>query len=258
MPRATTPINPSTPLVELKELSYQSGEKTILEQINLQLVAGEIVTLIGPNGAGKSTLVKLILELLKPTSGSMYKRAGLRIGYMPQQLTLPSTMPINVEQFLGLTQSGPKAINSALTDCGVAGRQKTSLHHLSGGEMQRVLLARTILQSPELLILDEPAQGVDVQGQQALYHLISNLKQKLNCAVLMVSHDLHLVMASSDRVICLNRHICCSGHPDNVSAHPAYLEIFGEQNDEVAIYTHHHDHQHNLDASCQNPGHHHD
>ena len=166
---------------------------------------------------------------------------------MPQQLTLPQTMPMNVLQFLKLTQNNVQHISQALSDCGVNGREKTSLHHLSGGEMQRVLLARTILKSPSLLILDEPAQGVDVQGQQALYQLIGSLKQRLNCSILMVSHDLHLVMASSDRVICLNQHICCSGHPDNVSAHPAYLEIFGSPSEEVAIYTHHHDHQHNLD-----------
>jgi zinc transport system ATP-binding protein len=229
-------------LVQVEEVSVAFEQHLALQQVSLTVRRGEIVTLIGPNGAGKSTLVRVVLGLLSPQTGRIMRQAGIRIGYMPQRLTIDPILPLTVERFL--TLGGIKTANilqRALTEVGVAPVLKRPFHRLSGGEMQRVLLARALLREPDLLVLDEPIQGVDVNGQYELYELIAQIRTQRGCGILMVSHDLHLVMASTDFVLCLNQHLCCSGHPDTVSQHPAYLALFGRRAaSDLAVYTHHH------------------
>lgn len=233
-------------LIRLDDVSLQFGPKVLLQHIQLRVVNGEIVTLIGPNGAGKTSLVKLVCGLLTPTSGRIVRSPELRIGYVPQRMGFDATLPISVRQFLALTTSDRSALNQAMERLQIIDLGQSLLHSLSGGELQRVLLARAFLRRPQLLILDEPAQGVDINGQLELYQTIAALRDELNCGVLMVSHDLHWVMAKTDTVYCLNRHICCQGAPELVSQHPEYLQLFGQNAKAIAIYTHHHDHEHNL------------
>lgn len=234
----------SEPLIQLKNIQMRFQNRDVLNNIDLQVDAGEIVTLIGPNGAGKTTLVRIALGLQGATEGSRRLKPGLRIGYMPQKLHVDNSMPLTVKRFLDLTGTSASEIKTALQRTGVGHVYKSPLQSLSGGEMQRVLLARALLHHPHLLVLDEPVQGVDVNGQRELYQLITHLRDELGCAVLMVSHDLHLVMAATDKVLCINQHVCCSGHPHQVKEHPAYLKLFGGESDELAVYAHHHDHQH--------------
>ncbi|HNG60100.1 MAG TPA: zinc ABC transporter ATP-binding protein ZnuC [Cellvibrionaceae bacterium] len=217
----------------------------LLQQVSLQVAKGEVVTLIGPNGAGKTSLVKLVCGLVRPSAGEIVRAADLRIGYVPQRLAFDATLPISVHSFLALTGS-QQAAAEAMQRLQIEALKHSLLHSLSGGELQRVLLARALLRRPSLLILDEPAQGVDINGQLELYQTIADLRDELNCGVLMVSHDLHWVMAKTDTVYCLNRHICCQGAPELVSQHPEYLQLFGQNAPAIAIYTHHHDHEHNL------------
>lgn len=237
-----------TDLITLRDVSVSYGSREVLSHISLSLKPGKILTLIGPNGAGKSTLVNVVLGLVKPTIGSIERQANLKIGYVPQKLHLDKTLPLTVERFMALrAKTKPSDIAPALERAGVQHLIKMPMQKLSGGEMQRVLLARALLNHPQLLVLDEPTQGVDVNGQIALYSLIEQLRNEFNCAVLMVSHDLHLVMAKTDEVLCLNQHVCCSGAPSVVSAHPEFVAMFGKyQADQLAIYTHHHNHQHDL------------
>lgn len=219
----------------------------LLRHIDLAVERGRILTVIGPNGAGKTTLVRLALGLLRPTEGTISRAPGLRVGYMPQKLILPESMPLSVKRFLTLSSTDPDTLRSSALETGVSALLDRPMQDLSGGETQRVLLARALMGDPDLLVLDEPVQGIDVNGQSELYRLIVRLRDERGCAVLMVSHDLHLVMAATDEVLCINQHMCCSGHPDTVSQHPAYLDLFGKIDaDTLAIYTHHHDHQHNL------------
>lgn len=234
-------------LIELQSVSLHSGPRLILENIALTLKAGEITSLIGPNGAGKTSLVKMVLGLKEPTDGRVLRQARLRIGYMPQRLTLNTALSMTVLRFLRLAHGRRRDPRDALTLAGASHLAEQSMHKLSGGELQRVLLARALLSNPQLLVLDEPAQGVDITGQQALYQKISELRDELQCAVLVVSHDLHWVMAKTDSVICLNQHICCHGHPESVSLDPAYLTLFGEQSaPALAPYHHEHDHAHTI------------
>lgn len=240
-------MNMST-LLNLEHISVVFGSRKVLSNVSLTLNAGQILTLLGPNGAGKSTLVRVVLGLIKPSSGKMSSPLGLRIGYVPQKLHLDPTLPLTVERFMRLRPGVKKAdIIPALTRVQAKHLIKMPMQKLSGGETQRVLLARALLNSPQLLVLDEPTQGVDVNGQLALYDLIEKLRSELNCGVLMVSHDLHLVMAKTDEVLCLNQHICCSGAPEAVSEHPEFIAMFGHRGaKKLAVYHHHHNHQHDL------------
>lgn len=226
------------PLITIENIQVSLQQHVILQDISLNLHSNQIITLIGPNGAGKTTLVRVVLGLLKPQQGKVQRRPNLRIGYMPQRLQVDVTLPITVERFLQLSGTKQK-IQPTLTEVGAIKTLKRPLQQISGGEMQRVLLARALLRQPDLLVLDEPIQGVDVSGQYELYELIAAIRQQRGCGILMVSHDLHLVMAATDWVVCLNQHICCSGHPETVTQHPAYLALFGRRHD-LAIYTHHH------------------
>lgn len=221
--------------------------RRLLRQVDFEVGRGRILTVIGPNGAGKTTLVRLALGLIAPSEGKISRASGLRIGYVPQRLSLPESMPLTVQRFMTLASRDQASMQRHAEEAGIVQLLGRPMQGLSGGETQRVLLARALMCDPDLLVLDEPVQGIDVNGQSELYRLIVRLRDERGCAVLMVSHDLHLVMAATDEVLCINQHVCCSGHPDAVSQHPAYLDLFGAiDSDTLAIYTHHHDHQHNL------------
>jgi len=231
------------PLITLDKVNKAFAERPILQNISMQLMQGEITTLIGPNGAGKSTLVRLILGLIRPDSGSITPAADLKVGYLPQKISIDPSLPISTGRFLQLANTSHKAGHEALEMMGISHLAASPIQMLSGGELQRALLARAILRKPNFLVLDEPVQGVDVTGQNALYEMIGELSKSLNCGILMVSHDLHLVMSATDQVICLNQHICCQGHPEQVTQDQAYIDIFGQT---TAIYAHQHDHQHSI------------
>ncbi|SDH33548.1 zinc transport system ATP-binding protein [Pseudomonas benzenivorans] len=237
----------SAALIRLAGVGVSFAGQSVLQDVQLSVQPGEIVTLIGPNGAGKTTLVRAVLGLLTPTSGSVWRKPRLRIGYMPQKLHVDPTLPLSVLRFLRLVPGVKRAAAAAaLAEVGAEQVIDSPLQSISGGELQRVLLARALLREPELLVLDEPVQGVDVAGQAELYRLITRLRDRHGCGVLMVSHDLHLVMSTTDQVVCLNRHVCCSGHPEQVSSDPAFVELFGQDAKSLAIYHHHHDHEHDL------------
>lgn len=233
-------------LLEASDVHLVLGGRTILEKIHLQVRRGEILTLVGPNGAGKTTLLRVVLGLLPPTSGQIYLRARMRVGYMPQRLQIDPTFPLTVNRFLAMAGAvGDTDLLTRLQEVGAAHVLNAAIQTLSGGELQRVLLARALLRQPDLLVLDEPVQGVDVHGQVELYRLIADIRDQYRCAVLMVSHDLHLVMAATDRVLCLNRHICCSGTPSVVTRDPAFVSMFGPLvGESLAVYTHDRQHRH--------------
>ncbi len=235
-------------LLQASHISVTLDDREILHDISLQIARQQIVTLIGPNGAGKTTLVKVVLGLIQPDQGRIERRHDLRIGYMPQRIHIDPSMPISVEKFLHLAVRARRdRIASVLEEVKAAHLLDAQIHSLSGGELQRVLLARALIQDPELLVLDEPVQGVDISGQAELYALIASIRDSHHCGVLMVSHDLHLVMSATDEVICLNQHVCCHGLPEQVSQDPAYLELFGQKEAaSLAVYTHHHNHSHDL------------
>ncbi len=231
-------------LAQVQGVEVTLRGRRILEGIDLALHRGEIVTLIGPNGAGKSTLVRVLLGLQEPDAGKVWLRPGLHIGYMPQKLVIDPVLPLTVHRFLVLgKRCDEQRVRETLARVGVEYLFDAPVQHASGGELQRILLARALLQEPDLLVLDEPVQGVDISGQLELYRLIGEIREELRCGILLVSHDLHLVMATTDRVLCLNRHLCCSGAPEDVSSDPAYLALFGAVPG-LAPYTHHHDHRH--------------
>ena len=232
----------SKQLLNLATVSKRFAQRLVLDNISMAITQGEITTVIGPNGAGKSTLLKIILGLIAPDSGTIERSSELRIGYMPQKLYVDPTLPLTTQRFLRLADTASSACDKALELTGISHLKHNEFQNLSGGEIQRVLLARAIVRRPNLLVLDEPVQGVDINGQNELYRIITNLTKILNCAVVLVSHDLHLVMSDSDHVICLNHHICCQGKPEKVTQDPAYIDIFGN----TSVYNHQHNHQHNL------------
>lgn len=247
---------PNTRLAELSKVSVRYDNRDILQAVDISLDAGEIVTLVGPNGSGKSTLLKVLLGLVSPDSGTVWRQKKLKIGYLPQRLTVDSVMPLSVDRLMRLTHASAD-IEVALSEVNVAHLRDAPVANLSGGELQRVLLARALLGTPDLLVLDEPTQGVDFAGEIDLYELITQIRDTRGCGVLIVSHDLHLVMSSTDQVICLNHHVCCAGAPETVRRNPAYLGLFGPRAAEgLAVYTHAHDHDHDLHGDVVAPENH--
>lgn len=237
-----------TALISARGLGLIRNGRDLLEGIDLDIQKREIVTLIGPNGAGKTSLVRLLLGLEAPDRGEIWRQRNMRIGYVPQRFDVDSVIPMTVERFLRLGDEAPlPRIRAILDEVGAGQTARQQLSQLSGGELQRVVLARALLRDPDLLVLDEPVQGVDYTGEAELYNLIARLRDERGFGVLLVSHDLHIVMARSDRVVCLNRHVCCSGVPETVAQHPAYARLFGaEAARAFAVYQHHHDHSHDI------------
>jgi zinc transport system ATP-binding protein len=240
-------------LVSARGLSLMRSGRTILDHVDLAVGAGEIVTLIGPNGAGKTTLVRLLLGLEKPGGGEIWRAPGLVVGYVPQRFEADPAIPLTAARFVMLGGGkDPRRVARALEEVGAGAVKDRQLSRLSGGELQRVVLARALMRDPQLLVLDEPVRGVDFNGEAELYALIGRLRSQRGLGVLLVSHDLHVVMAQSDRVICLNQHVCCSGVPEAVARHDAYVALFGAQAARAfALYSHHHDHQHDLAGAPQ-------
>jgi zinc transport system ATP-binding protein len=235
-------------LIEARGLSVRLGGRLILDNVDLRVSRGEIVTLVGLNGSGKSTLVRTILGLTTPDSGNVVRAPGLRIGFSPQHIHRDPTLPIKVVRFLTLGTRAPRSqLQSLLSEIGASAVLDSPLAELSGGELHRVVLARALLRQPDLLVLDEPLAGVDVSSQSELYRLITDVRDRYGCGVLLVSHELHVVMAATDTVVCLNRHVCCSGHPRSVAQDPQFVSLFGKHVAEtLAVYTHHHDHRHDV------------
>lgn len=234
----------TAPLLFAKGLSLDAGGASILANVSLSVGAGEIVTLIGPNGSGKTSLLRALLGLAAPVGGEIGRKPGLRIGYVPQHFVRDRSLPMTVGRFARLFAAAGAA-GAALERAGAAGLEARQLCSLSGGELARVLLARAIAGRPELLVLDEPLAGVDIAGEAALYRLIAEIRDEIGCGVLLVSHDLHVVMAQADRVVCLNGHVCCEGKAEQVVSDPAFVALFGPRvAGELALYVHRHDHSH--------------
>ena len=236
-------------LIKTEGLSVRLGGATVLFDVNLTLDRGEIVTIVGPNGSGKSTLLRAMIGAVGLAAGSVRRAPGLRIGYVPQRLHIDPTLPITVTRFLGLPRRHPAAdLRAALVQAGLPDLRDRQMADLSGGQFQRVLLARALLEKPDLLILDEATQGLDQPGSAAFYRRIEEVRRELNCAVLMVSHELHVVMSASDRVICLNGHVCCEGRPEIVAQAEEYRALFGTGTQgALALYRHEHTHAHDND-----------
>ncbi len=230
----------------MQNVSVTRGQKSLVENVDLTIQRGEIVTLIGPNGSGKTTIAKLATGVLQPTSGKVLRHSGLKVGYVPQKLNIERTLPLSVARLMVLTgRYTDEEIIRELKKVGAAHLMCAAVQELSGGEFQRVLLARAMIRKPDLLVLDEPVQGVDFAGQLSLYDCISDIRKRTGCAILLISHDLHVVMAETDRVVCLNGHVCCAGSPEQVANSAQFLALFGEQaRQRLAIYQHHHDHTH--------------
>ena len=232
-------------LVKLNKAGFRINDKWLVEGVSFAVEKGKIVTLIGPNGSGKSTTAKIALGIYKNIEGSVEKYTN-KVGYVPQKISIDWTLPLRVSDFMVLTENiSDDEINEALSLTGVMHLKNKNLGNLSGGEFQRVLLARAISKKPELLVLDEPVQGVDYTGEIALYELIKKISDTLNCGILLISHDLHTVMTATDHVVCLNGHVCCSGTPMDVAKNNEYKTLFGEQASQIlSVYEHKHDHVH--------------
>ncbi|MFP6841890.1 MAG: zinc ABC transporter ATP-binding protein ZnuC [Acinetobacter sp.] len=232
-------IKNNNTLISLDKISVRLNERDILKNIDFALFEREIVTLIGPNGAGKSTLIKVLLGIVKASAGQIHQQKKLKFSYVPQKFNPSHSLPLRVKDLLALEKCDLARKKEIIQDTGIVKLQDTAVQQLSGGERQRVLLARALLRQPDILVLDEPMQGLDIQSEAELYEYVRSLPLKYNCAVLMVSHDLQWVMQGTHRVVCLNKHICCSGSPENVQQHPEYQAIFGTNR---VFYQHHHDH----------------
>ena len=246
-----TPASPgklprAEPLVEARGVSVRFGRRRVLDSVDLAVHPGEIVTLVGLNGAGKSTLIRVLLGIVRPNFGEVVRVSGLRIGYSPQHVHRDPILPMTVRRFLTLGAPAPRErLETLLEEVGAGAILAHPLAEISGGELHRVLLARALLREPGLLVLDEPLAGVDVTSQSELYQLIATIRNRHGCGVLLVSHDLHLVMAATDTVVCLNRHVCCTGHPRAITRHPEFISLFGPHvSNALAVYQHSHDHRH--------------
>ncbi|MBB4234275.1 ATP-binding cassette domain-containing protein [Rhizobium esperanzae] len=233
-------------LVSLDNVGVLRGGRWLVRGVEFSVSRGEIVTLIGPNGSGKSTSAKAAIGVLKPDEGRVERLAGLKVGYVPQKLSIDWTLPLTVRRLMALTGPLPESdMRAALEAAGIDHMLDAEVQHLSGGEFQRALMARAIARKPDLLVLDEPVQGVDFSGEIALYDLIKSIRNASGCGILLISHDLHVVMAETDTVICLNGHVCCRGTPEAVSRSPEYVRLFGSRAAQtLAVYSHHHDHTH--------------
>ena len=233
-------------LISAKNVSVLKHQKSILDNIDIQINKNDFITIIGPNGAGKTMLLKCLMGFYKPTSGRIERKEKLKIGYMPQSISVINTMPMTVKDFITVRKEYDDiSLNKVITEVNISEIVNKQLSVLSGGEMQRVLLARSLLNNPDLLILDEPAQNLDISGQLNFYKLIQEIYSKRNVSILMVSHDLHLVMVSTKKVLCLYKHICCSGAPQQIAKDPEFLSMFGkDMANMLSIYQHSHDHNH--------------
>ena len=240
-------------LVSLDNAGVFMSDKWLVRGVSLDVRRGEIVTLIGPNGSGKSTTAKMALGVINPSEGSAQCRRDIRVSYVPQKLAVDWTMPLTVKRFMALSHAANEnEVQRALSSTGIEHLKNAQVRNLSGGEFQRVLLARAVVNKPELLVLDEPVQGVDFNGEIALYRLIEEIRGELNCGIILISHDLHVVMSSTNKVICLNGHVCCSGSPEAVASAPEFRTLFGDRAaNELAFYKHNHDHEHLPDRTIQ-------
>jgi zinc transport system ATP-binding protein len=243
----------AAPLVSLAGAGVFRNGRWLVRGVDFSVRPGEIVTLIGPNGSGKSTSAKMAIGVMKADEGRVDRKPGLRVGYVPQRLSVDWTMPLTVRRLMTLTTPlSVEAVNSALEAVGIAHLAGAEVQHLSGGEFQRALLARAMARKPDILVLDEPVQGVDFSGEIALYDLITSIRNSTGCGILLISHDLHVVMAETDTVICLNGHVCCRGTPAAVSQSPEYMRLFGAKAAQtLAVYSHDHDHTHLPDGRVQ-------
>ncbi len=239
------------PLLGISGLGVSRSGRWLVRGVNLTVHRGEIVTLIGPNGGGKTTTVRALLGIIPMTEGRLQRASDVRIGYVPQHINIDATLPLSVSRFMTLTESyGQVQIEQALATVGIDSMLKARVQTLSGGEFQRLLLARALIRRPDVLILDEPVQNVDFAGEIALYELIHRIRDQLGCGILLISHDLNIVMAQTDTVVCLNGHVCCDGEPHQVASSPEYRELFGPRAAEaLAVYKHSHDHSHLPDGS---------
>ena len=244
--------NEKKTLLKLENVGFSKNNKWLVKGVSLEVKQGEIVTLIGPNGSGKSTTAKIALGIYKKIEGKVNKFTN-KIGYVPQKISIDWTLPIRVIDFMSLTEDlTDEQINIALNLTGVEHLRNKSLGNLSGGEFQRILIARAIAKQPDFLVLDEPVQGVDFKGEIALYELIKKVSEELNCGILLISHDLHVVMSATDFVVCLNGHVCCSGTPQVVAKNDEYQELFGDRASAIlSIYEHKHDHTHSPDGTIK-------
>ena len=244
--------NRSDFLVKIENAGIFRSSKWLVRDVSLEVSQGQIVTLIGPNGSGKTTTAKMVLNILKPDEGFVISNTD-RVAYVPQKINVDWTMPLRVFDFMKITGDlSENVMKENLKLTGVERLIYSELRNLSGGEFQRGLIARAIAKKPELLVLDEPVQGVDFNGEIALYNLIKQISDSLNCGILLISHDIHFVMSSTDHVICLNGHICCSGSPSSVAKNPSYIELFGEHTaSTLSLYKHHHDHSHGADGRIE-------
>ena len=243
-------MNQKKLLVKLENAGVQRMSKWLVKGISFEISQGQIVTLIGPNGSGKTTTAKMILNIMNADEGQITRNTD-KMAYVPQKINIDWTMPLRVIDFMKITNNlNNNQVIESLTTTGVDKLLYNQIHNLSGGEFQRVLIARAIAKKPDLLVLDEPVQGVDYNGEIALYNLIKKISVHLNCGILLISHDMHFVMSTTDHVVCLNGHICCSGTPSSVVKNPEYIKLFGEHNSEtLSYYQHHHDHSHDNDGS---------
>jgi len=246
-------MNQKKLLVKLENAGVQRMSKWLVKEISFEISQGQIVTLIGPNGSGKTTTAKMILNIMNADEGQITRNTD-KMAYVPQKINIDWTMPLRVIDFMKITNNlNNNQVIESLTTTGVDKLLYNQIHNLSGGEFQRVLIARAIAKKPDLLVLDEPVQGVDYNGEIALYNLIKKISVNLNCGILLISHDMHFVMSTTDHVVCLNGHICCSGTPSSVVKNPEYIKLFGEHNSEtLSYYQHHHDHSHDNDGSVSN------
>lgn len=240
-------------LITVEDLSISYGANTVLRNVDMAVEPGEIVTIVGPNGSGKTSLLRAIIGAAAPSAGQVKLKPGLRIGYVPQKLHIDPTLPITVERFMRLTNRvSRKDCAVALKTAGVPDLMKRQMSQLSGGQFQRVLLARALINRPEILLLDEATQGLDQPGSAAFYRQIEGVRRETGCAIIMISHELHVVMSASDRVICLNGHVCCEGSPAVVASAPEYRALFGTgTGGALALYRHDHDHDHTCDTNSQ-------